>query len=78
MVCPITTEADSYGATVMEALKEAGLRAGIDLRNEKINYKVREHSVSKIPVILAVGGVKRKGGLFHAQIGYKRVSDFVA
>ena len=61
MVCPITTEADSYGVTVMEALKEAGLRAGIDLRNEKINYKVREHSVSKIPVILAVGGREAEG-----------------
>ena len=61
MVCPITTEADSYGMTVMEALKEAGLRAGIDLRNEKINYKVREHSVSKIPVILAVGGREAEG-----------------
>ena len=61
MVCPITTEADSYGVTVMEAFKEAGLRAGIDLRNEKINYKVREHSVSKIPVILAVGGREAEG-----------------
>ena len=61
MVCPITTEADSYGVTVMEALKEAGLRAGIDMRNEKINYKVREHSVSKIPVILAVGGREAEG-----------------
>ena len=61
IVCPITTEADSYGVTVMEALKEAGLRAGIDLRNEKINYKVREHSVSKIPVILAVGGREAEG-----------------
>ena len=61
IVCPITTEADSYGVIVMEALKEAGLRAGIDLRNEKINYKVREHSVSKIPVILAVGGREAEG-----------------
>ncbi len=61
MVCPITTEADSYGVTVMEAFKEAGLRVGIDLRNEKINYKVREHSVSKIPVILAVGGREAEG-----------------
>ena len=61
MVCPITTEADSYGVTVMEALKEVGLRVGIDLRNEKINYKVREHSVSKIPVILAVGGREAEG-----------------
>ena len=61
MVCPITTEADSYGVTVLDALKVAGLRAGVDLRNEKINYKVREHSVSKIPVILAVGGREAEG-----------------
>ena len=61
MVCPITTEADSYGVTVLDALKAAGLRAGVDLRNEKINYKVREHSVSKIPVILAVGGREAEG-----------------
>ena len=61
MVCPITTEADSYGVIVLEALKAAGLRAGVDLRNEKINYKVREHSVSKIPVILAVGGREAEG-----------------
>ena len=61
MVCPITTEADSYGVMVLEALKAAGLRAGVDLRNEKINYKVREHSVSKIPVILAVGGREAVG-----------------
>ena len=61
MVCPITTEADSYAVMVLEALKAAGLRAGVDLRNEKINYKVREHSVSKIPVILAVGGREAEG-----------------
>lgn len=61
MVCPITTEADSYGVTVLDALKAAGLRAGVDMRNEKINYKVREHSVSKIPVILAVGGREAEG-----------------
>ena len=61
MVCPITTDADSYGVSVLEALKAAGLRAGVDLRNEKINYKVREHSVSKIPVILAVGGREAEG-----------------
>ena len=61
MVCPITTEADSYGVTVLDALKAAGLHAGVDMRNEKINYKVREHSVSKIPVILAVGGREAEG-----------------
>ncbi len=56
MVCPITTEADDYAHHVVAALKERGLRADADTRNEKINFKVREHSVAKVPVILAVGG----------------------
>ena len=56
MVCPITTEADDYAHHVVAALKAEGLRANADTRNEKINYKVREHSVAKVPVILAVGG----------------------
>ena len=56
MVCPITTEADDYAHHVVAALKAKGLRADADTRNEKINYKVREHSVAKVPVILAVGG----------------------
>ena len=51
----ITSDADQYAGEVMEALKSAGLRAESDLRNEKINYKVREHSVAKVPVILVVG-----------------------
>ncbi len=55
VVATITQDADSYAMGVLEALKAAGLRAEIDLRNEKINYKVREHSVGKIPVILVVG-----------------------
>jgi threonyl-tRNA synthetase len=55
MVCTITSEADSYAMEVTKALKDSGLRADADLRNEKINYKVREHSVTKVPVILVVG-----------------------
>jgi threonyl-tRNA synthetase len=55
MVCTITSEADAYAVGVRDALKKAGLRADADLRNEKINYKVREHSVTKVPVILVVG-----------------------
>jgi len=55
MVCPITTEANVYAQEVVDAMKLSGLRADADLRNEKINYKVREHSLSKTPVILAVG-----------------------
>ena len=54
-VASITSEADDYGAEGVETLKAAGVRAEADIRNEKINYKVREHSLGKVPVILAVG-----------------------
>ncbi|MBO9444574.1 threonine--tRNA ligase [Ruegeria sp. R14_0] len=55
VVASITSEADEYVAEVVKTLKEAGVQAEADIRNEKINYKVREHSLSKVPVILAVG-----------------------
>ncbi len=55
VVASITSEADDYVMDVVNQLKEAGVRAEADIRNEKINYKVREHSVGKVPVILAVG-----------------------
>jgi threonyl-tRNA synthetase len=55
MVATITSESDPYALEVRDALRRAGLRAEADLRNEKINYKVREHSVAKVPVILVVG-----------------------
>ncbi|MCJ8138921.1 threonine--tRNA ligase [Falsirhodobacter halotolerans] len=55
VVAAIVSDADDYAREVAEALKAAGVRAETDLRNEKINYKVREHSVGKVPVILAVG-----------------------
>ena len=51
----ITSDADDYAAEVVSALEGAGLRAAADIRNEKINYKVREHSVMKTPVIIALG-----------------------
>jgi threonyl-tRNA synthetase len=55
MVATITSDADAYAAEVRAQLAAAGLRAEIDVRNEKINYKVREHSLAKIPAILALG-----------------------
>ena len=55
VVAAIVTDANDYVLEVVEALKVAGVRAEADLRNEKINYKVREHSVVKVPVILACG-----------------------
>jgi threonyl-tRNA synthetase len=51
----ITSDADDYARAVVAAFAERGLRAEADLRNEKISYKVREHSVAKVPVLLAVG-----------------------
>ncbi|UWR87204.1 threonine--tRNA ligase [Phaeobacter inhibens] len=55
VVASITSDADDYVNEVVETLRAAGVRAEADIRNEKINYKVREHSVGKVPVILAVG-----------------------
>ena len=55
VVASIVTDANDYSLEVVEKLSAAGIRAEPDLRNEKINYKVREHSVSKVPVILAIG-----------------------
>jgi len=55
VVAPITSHADDYARAVVEAAKDAGLRVELDTRNEKIGYKIREHSTGKIPVIIAVG-----------------------
>jgi threonyl-tRNA synthetase len=55
VIATITQEADAYAMDVLAACRAAGLRAEVDLRNEKINYKVREHSLHKVPVMLVVG-----------------------
>ena len=55
VVASITSDADDYVREVVATLQAQGVRAEADVRNEKINYKVREHSVGKVPVILAVG-----------------------
>ncbi|MCW5745745.1 MAG: threonine--tRNA ligase [Alphaproteobacteria bacterium] len=55
VVCTIVSDADGYAGEVAAALTAAGLRVEIDRRNEKINYKVREHSLAKTPVLIAVG-----------------------
>ena len=55
VVAAIVSDANDYCENVVSALRAKGIRAEVDLRNEKINYKVREHSVSKVPVILACG-----------------------
>jgi threonyl-tRNA synthetase len=55
VVATITSDADAYADDVVAAAKRVGLRVEADVRNEKINYKVREHSLAKIPVLLVVG-----------------------
>jgi threonyl-tRNA synthetase len=55
VVATITDDADAYARDVTAAAQRAGLRVEADLRNEKINYKVREHSLAKVPALLVVG-----------------------
>jgi threonyl-tRNA synthetase len=61
VVATITNEADAYARVVGEALARAGLRYSLDLRSDKIGYKVREHSLAKVPVLLAVGRAEEEG-----------------
>ena len=73
MVATITQDADAYAAEVVVAAKQAGLRVESDLRNEKINYKVREHSLAKVPVMLVVGKNEAEQGTVSVRrLGDKR------
>jgi threonyl-tRNA synthetase len=60
VVATITSDADVYAREVLATLHSAGLRAEVDLRNEKINYKVREHSLAKVPAMLVLGAREAK------------------
>ena len=71
VVTNITNETDEYARRVLAALKAEGLRAELDLRNEKINYKIREHSVGKVPVILVVGEEAAEGTVAMRRLGGK-------
>ena len=71
VVATITSDADGYAWEVHAALLGAGLRAELDLRNEKIGYKVREHSLAKVPVLLIVG--RREAG--NGQVAVRRLGD---
>ena len=62
VVASITDSANDYAREVAACAAAAGLRVETDLRNEKISYKVREHSVMKVPFILAVGGREAEAG----------------
>ncbi len=62
VVATITSDGDAFAAKVIETLEAAGLRAELDVSNEKIGYKVREHSLAKVPVLLAIGKREAKDG----------------
>jgi threonyl-tRNA synthetase len=62
VIATITGAADEYASGVKAALDGARLRAGLDLRNEKINYKIREHSYAKVPAMLIVGSREAEDG----------------
>jgi threonyl-tRNA synthetase len=79
VVAPIVSDANAYAEEVVAALRAAGLRAEADLRNEKINFKVREHSLAKVPAILAVGArevadrtvsLRRLGSVESTSLGF--------
>jgi threonyl-tRNA synthetase len=75
VVASIVSEANDYVAEVVAQLQKAGIRAEADLRNEKINYKVREHSVGKVPVILACGMKEvEEGTVTVRRLGQKQTS----
>ncbi len=63
VVTTITSDADAYALEAAEKLRKAGLRVETDLRNEKINYKIREHSLAKTPVIAVVGRKEAEQGM---------------
>ena len=67
VVATITSDADDYARSVAAKLKAAGLSAEVDLRNEKINYKVREHSLAKVPVILVCGRREAEEGTVNVR-----------
>ena len=73
MVCTIVSEADEYAHAVRDQLVKAGLSAEVDTRNEKINYKVREHSLAKVPVLLVAGRREMEDGtLSMRRLGQKQ------
>ena len=84
VVAPVVSEFDDYAKEVAAKLNKAGLSAKTDLRNEKISYKIREHSTAKIPVIAVVGAKEKESGTVTVRrIGsdkqeVMKLDDFIA
>ncbi|OSM06962.1 putative threonyl-tRNA synthetase [Magnetofaba australis IT-1] len=67
-VMTITEAQDEYAQQVRDALRAAGLRAEMDLRNEKVGYKIREHTLKKVPYLLVVGDREREEGTINVRL----------
>ena len=82
-VLPISEKFLDYGEKVLDALKQAGIRAELDVRSEKIGYKIREAQSLKIPYMLVVGAKEEEQGLvavrsrFKGDEGQRSLEDFI-
>jgi threonyl-tRNA synthetase len=82
VVASITDAQAEYAASVAKSLQKQGVRASLDLRNEKINYKIREHSMQKVPFILVVGDKEKANGAVavrargNLDLGVMPLADF--
>jgi threonyl-tRNA synthetase len=83
VVASITEAQGDYAASVVKSLQKQGVRASLDLRNEKINYKIREHSMQKVPFILVVGDKEKANGAVavrargNQDLGVMPLADFL-
>ncbi len=79
----ITEQQAEYAAGVAKSLQKQGVRVSLDLRNEKINYKIREHSMQKVPFILVVGDKEKANGAVavrargNQDLGVMPLADFL-
>jgi threonyl-tRNA synthetase len=82
-VLNITDDQAAYAETVVKTLQKQGVRAASDLRNQKITYKIREHSMQKVPFILVVGDKEKANGTIsvrargNVDLGVMPLDDFV-
>jgi threonyl-tRNA synthetase len=82
VVASITDGQGAYAGEVAKMLQKQGVRVSIDLRNEKINYKIREHSMQKVPFILVVGDKEKANGAVsvrargNVDLGVMPLADF--
>ena len=83
IVAPITDGQADYAASVVKTLQKQGVRVSSDLRNQKITYKIREHSMQKVPFILVVGDKEKTNGTVSVRargnldLGVMPLDDFV-